>query len=130
MSDTADHRPSTAIVGIENLHVILAQQGDGWVAQGLELDYAAGGTSKDDVKSRFELGLIRSIQLHIRQFGNIDRLNIPAGTQVLAGLLPVNGTMSFHSVTIHACVPPEAFPFREISYMIPGSDNAESVVHH
>lgn len=122
MSD--DHVPATAIVGITNLHVILAQDGDGWIAQGIELDYAAGGESKEDVKARFEQGLIRSIQLHLDEFGDLDRLNVPADISVWATLLPAHGTMLFNSVTFHEYEPPEAFPFREISYMILDTEGA------
>ena len=121
--------PETAIVKIENLHVILGQDGDGWIAQGIELDYTAGGDSKDDVKVRFEHGLIRTIQLHLNEFGDLGRLTVPVSTAVLADLLPAEGTMRFRSVSIHEFQLPEEFPFREISYMIPG-DPAEGAVAH
>ena len=124
MNEALEDHVAAAIVGIENLHVILVQQGDGWVAQGIELDYAAGGESQDDVKARFERGLIRSIHLHLNEFGDLDRLNVPATGAVLAGLLPAEGTMLFHSVSFHEYEPPEAFPFREISYMIRAEESA------
>ena len=41
---------------IEGLRVVVWQNDDGWMAQGLEIDYAAGGVSIEDVMERFSTG--------------------------------------------------------------------------
>ena len=41
---------------IEGLRVVVWQNDDGWMAQGLEIDYAAGGVSIEDVMERFSIG--------------------------------------------------------------------------
>lgn len=38
---------------IEGLRVVVWQNDDGWMAQGLEIDYAAGGVSIEDVAKAF-----------------------------------------------------------------------------
>ena len=46
-----------------SLQVIVAEDGKGWIAQGIELDYAAGGDSYDDAIRRFGAGLRRTVEL-------------------------------------------------------------------
>ena len=77
----------TAIIGILGLQVVLAKQDSSWVAQGIELDYAAAGTSLDDVKKRFEDGLCETIQEHLDHFGNLDHLMVEAKAAVWLDLL-------------------------------------------
>jgi len=59
---------------VRDLHVLILPDGDRWYAQGLQIDYAAQGTSVDDVKKRFERGLIKTLEEHLRQRGNLDAL--------------------------------------------------------
>lgn len=57
-----------------NLHVLLTRDEHGWLAQGLEIDYAIDGDSVDDVKARFEAGLTLTIQSHLRVYGDVRTL--------------------------------------------------------
>lgn len=59
------------IVGIGNLRVVIMKDGDLWFAQGLEIDYAAQGTSVKDVKKQFGDGLYATLHEHLRVHGNI-----------------------------------------------------------
>ncbi|SRR6266540_3959336 len=66
------------VVGVKDLHVMLLRDGDGWLAQGIEIDYAAGGESLDEAKKNFEDGLAMTIKEHLARFGTIDKLLVPA----------------------------------------------------
>jgi hypothetical protein len=61
-------------VAISQLRVLVSRDGEGWIAQGVEIDYAAGGDSVEDVQRRFERGLKATIHRHIERFGTVQRL--------------------------------------------------------
>ena len=123
-------KSTTWVVGILNLQVILQNEGDMWVAQALEFDYAAGGLTKDDVKARFELGLHETIQQHFKLFGNLDRLltTKPSPEYTLDLLNNPKLRVKYSCVSEHTFTPPELsggtdvmFPYGKISYVEPVS---------
>ena len=59
---------------IDSLRVVLTKDGDQWFAQGLEVDYAAAGSSQDDVKSRFEQGLAATVREHLKVYGSVEKV--------------------------------------------------------
>ena len=63
---------------IEGLRVVVWQNDDGWMAQGLEIDYAAGGVSIEDVMERFSTGLALTLRENQQAFGTVDRVLKPA----------------------------------------------------
>jgi hypothetical protein len=71
-----DRQGSLHGVGIGNLRVLLTKDkdSDSWFARGLEIDYAAEGSSEQDVKQRFWNGLAYTIQENLKMFGNIEKL--------------------------------------------------------
>lgn len=69
---------SKHVVGVKDLHVMLLKDGKGWFAQGIEIDYAAGGESLDEAKKNFEDGLAMTIKEHLARHGTIDKLLTPA----------------------------------------------------
>ena len=72
--------------GLWNLHVRITHDGDHWFAQGYEIDYAADGSSLDDVKLRFQCGLTATIREHLRIFGTAAKVLTPAPAEVWQGL--------------------------------------------
>ena len=72
----------THIVGIGNLRVIICPDEDGWFAQGLEIDYAASGSSVAQVKKNFQTGLKGTINLHLQMYGNIEKFLSPAPREI------------------------------------------------
>lgn len=62
------------VVGVKALQVLLSNDGDGWFAQGLQIDYSACGATIDEAKKNFEKGLALTIAEHLRMYGEIDRL--------------------------------------------------------
>ena len=78
-----EHKPTTAfqvsnpeasehVVGIGHLRVLVSQYDDDWIAQGLEIDYFAEGSSLDDVKASFQEGLAATIREHLKLYGTIQ----------------------------------------------------------
>lgn len=73
------------------LRVLITREGGVWFAQGLEIDYAASGTSLEDVKDRFSRGFCMTVQAHLEQFGTIDKLLKFAPSEALEPFAPQGG---------------------------------------
>lgn len=56
------------------LRVWLYEEADMWVAQGIDVDYAAAGNTLEDVKDRFARGLIASVEANLDEFGTLEHL--------------------------------------------------------
>lgn len=108
------------LVGIGNLRVIIVPDADYWFAQGLEIDYAAQGTSLEDAKREFEKGLFATVAQHLRIHGGIEALlqvaPTPAWAPFLKDASAYKGWLS--QVSLHEVVG-EEFPFSTIDYYIP-----------
>jgi len=107
------------VVYISALRVLLEHDGSGWFAQGLDIDYACGGDSFTDVKTRFEKGLAATIARHLQVFGKLDNLMKPAPPEEWRKLLYVAKSQE---LTMVSCFSeqesvPESFPFRSIAYL-------------
>lgn len=77
-----DGPDGSQVVVCENLRVLITKHDGTWIAQGLEIDYAAEGDSVKDVKQRFEQGLALTIESHLRVHNNIINLLRPAPADV------------------------------------------------
>jgi hypothetical protein len=123
--------PQTAMVRIVGLQVVLAKQGKDWIAQGIELDYVAAGTSQGDVKKRFEDGLTETIQAHLDKFGHLKNLVASTPAEVWMDLLKSNPkSQTYTSVSIHTFTPPVSdFPFGSIRYLVPEDIPQDAEVH-
>ncbi len=91
----------THIVGIGNLRVIICPDESGWFAQGLEIDYAAGGKTIPQVKENFEKGLKGTIGLHIQMYGNIEKFLTPAPPQIWKEFYWSGKQYRFTQVSLH-----------------------------
>ena len=112
------------LVGIGNLRVFIVPDGDFWFAQGLEIDYAVQGDSIAEAQKNFETGLEASIDLNLRMYGNIEKLLIPAPSEVLQEAARNKGkTQTYTQVSLHdmAVKSQEALPFEGISYLVAGA---------
>lgn len=124
--DIGTEGKKTALVGIFNLQVILAPDGDSWIAQALELDYAAAGDNLEDAKRHFESGLLATLQEHFRIFGDLDKfLERKPARENLLSLMKIKAKAEYYSqVSMHEYeLPPEfgdvQFPFANIRYYSP-----------
>ena len=91
----------THIVGIGNLKVVICPDEDGWFAQGLEIDYGAGGKTIPEVKKNFEKGLKGTINLHLQMHGNIEHLLNPAPPQIWKEFYWSGKQYRFTQVSLH-----------------------------
>lgn len=64
--------------GIGELRVLVSYRDGFWFARGLEVDYAAQGSSMAEVKRNFEEGLALTTDAHLKRFGNLENLLLPS----------------------------------------------------
>lgn len=90
-------------VGVRNLRVLVTEEMTGvWVAQGLEIDYAAQGASIEEVKQRFQDGLRATITEQLKQFHSIRQLLVPASEDVfLEFQTTIEGPVRYSQVSFH-----------------------------
>ena len=81
---TASNRELDAhLVAVWNLRVWITEEDGQFFAQGLEVDYAAQGSTLDEVMKIFGDGFARSIDAHIREHGNISGFLRPVSAEVM-----------------------------------------------
>jgi hypothetical protein len=74
---------SMHIVAIWSLKVVIVNDGPTtWFAQGLDIDYAAEGSSVEDAKKNFQNGLLATIHQHLKAYSNLSKMAKPAPTDV------------------------------------------------
>lgn len=66
------------LAGVKSLHVMLLPDGEGWFAQGLEIDYAACGTTMEEAKHNFAHGLAMTFSEHLTMYGDIGKALVVA----------------------------------------------------
>jgi len=126
-TDTQPEGKALYGVGIFDLQVILAEEApNSWVAQAMEIDYAAGGTTLEDVQTRFEQGLCATIHEHLTVFGDLDKLVVPALPEFWKHLYKAGKVHHYSQVSMHEiltknkaseeCLIPTGFPFGKIDY--------------
>lgn len=123
----AEHHQSANghAVRIESLRVLVCQDGDGlWFAQGIDLDYAAGGTSIEDAQQRFERGLLATVRAHIDHFGTIERLLQAPPVENWLPLASAAKGFVFSSTSVHELPVDAGFPFRRVEYFEGGRQAA------
>ena len=108
----------THVVGIGNLRVIIVPDGDFWFAQGLEIDYAAQGSTVENARKQFEDGLTATVEEHLRVHGNIEKLLEVAPTEVWKDLLLNTSAICnrYSQVSVHKLIR-EVLPFQGIDYL-------------
>lgn len=106
----------TELVVSGALRVVLFQDGEFWVAQGVEIDYSACGRSPEEAKARFERGLTMTIQAHLEKFGSVNKLLQFAPPEVWQDL---GDSEMYHVrfISRHAIEPSTGLPFGAISYI-------------
>jgi hypothetical protein len=96
-----------AVVGVFDLRVLLTNDEEAWFAQGLEIDYAAQGASIEDVQNRFQEGLAYTLREHLKVYGNIEGVLVPAPPEAWRGFFesastqPTLKLMTHSQVSIH-----------------------------
>jgi hypothetical protein len=89
-------------VAVWNLRVWVTEENGWFFAQGLEVDYAAQGSSLEEVMEIFHEGFVRSIDAHLREHGNVRAFLKPVSAEILMEFNAHKGdskpvrTMSLH----------------------------------
>ena len=121
------HNEDRRVVQIGHLRVLMTEKDGEWLAQGIEIDYAASGWSLEEAQRRFERGLSATIDLHLRQFDSIERLLKFAPESVWRHLKSPQA-FDFNLMTVHDLSAlggsMQRLPFERIAYL------PESRAHH
>ena len=106
-------------VGFGNIRVIIVKDGSAYFAQGLEIDYAAQGSSIEEVKEHFERGLHATIKQHLKIYGNIKGLLQPAPSFVWQELVPEKTALHnrYWHISKHT-IEAGALPYDGINYLV------------
>jgi hypothetical protein len=105
-------------VGIGNIRVILFKEDGVWIAQGLEIDYAASGSTRKEAQKNFEIGLEGTVDLHIKIHKGIDNLLKVAPEDIWKSLYQKGTEYRFTQITFHDDLF-KALPFTGIDYLEP-----------
>jgi len=111
-------KESTHLVGIGNIRVILFREDGVWIAQGLEIDYAASGATRKEAQKNFEIGLEGTVDLHIKIHKSIKNLLKIAPAEVWKSLYDRGAEYRFTQITFHDDLF-KALPFGGIDYLEP-----------
>ena len=101
------HGDGYHVVDIKKISVAIYQKKKHWIAQGVEIDYIAQGSSVDDVKRAFESGLEATINQHLKIHGDIEHLLKFAPSGVLVRVLrrmlsnPTSINATYSQVSVH-----------------------------
>src|SRR5687767_2426909 len=99
---TKEHTYDAAfLVAVLDLRVMVTEEEGCWFAQGLELDYAAQGSSWMEVRKAFEDGLTATIDAHLKKFGHLDYFNVRAPDEVWEEFRTANYQPRYTSISIH-----------------------------
>lgn len=106
ISDNKKH-----VVGIGGLRVMLIKEDQFWIAQGLEIDSLAQGSSKNAAKKNFEDGLRATIGEHLKIYGTIERLLSPAPKEVWQEFFACDpsGRQRYAQISVHRETSPKVF---------------------
>ncbi|MFN3325379.1 MAG: hypothetical protein ACK5AZ_17940 [Bryobacteraceae bacterium] len=106
------------VVGVGNIRVFLVPDGSAWFAQGLEIDYAAYGRTREEARQAFESGLAATVEQHLRVHGNISGLLQVSPPEIWSKLVFEKGAVGslFSQVTTHHIIR-ENTPFQGIEYL-------------
>ncbi|HWW61332.1 MAG TPA: hypothetical protein VN181_08190 [Thermoanaerobaculia bacterium] len=70
-------------LAIWSLRVWITEEAGYFVAQGLEVDYAAQGRTREEAMQLFSEGFARTIDAHLREFESADAFLKPVSAQLL-----------------------------------------------
>jgi hypothetical protein len=107
------------LVGFGNIRVIIVPDGEAFFAQGLEIDYAAQGSTVDEAKKHFETGLKATVDQHLKIYGNIKGLLQPAPAAIWQELVPEKTALHnrYWHISEHT-IEHSVLPYEGINYLV------------
>ncbi len=117
------------LMSIDSLRVLVdGNDSDGWMAQGLEIDYFVCAKTEKSVKENFVKGLVKTIAIYLEEDGSVSNLLEPAPREVWREFLRV---VSKERKTVSTCVdfvPMERPFFNRIAFVSSGNENSTGPV--
>lgn len=108
------------IVFLDKLTVVITQEEDSWIAQGIEINYFAYGDSVEDAQEAFEVGLFETIKAYLSMNGNIIAMLQWAPPEILNEYYDdQQEEFSFTMVGTHQVEESEHLPVGKIQFMTP-----------
>ncbi len=104
------------LAALDGLRVLISEEPDGWVAQGVEIDYFACGETLEEVQRNFEIGLNLTIQEHVKRYGNIEKFLRWAPLNVIADLLD-SSRYRFTNLNVFEIQEQEHLPFGNLWFL-------------
>ena len=109
---------TTHVVGLGPIKVIVCNEGASWFAQGLDVDYAASGSSLEAVQQNFHAGLKATIDLHIKAYNGLKKFLKPAPKDVWDELYAAGGKgYTYTQISLHDDLS-KVLGFEQISYIV------------
>ena len=107
------------IIFLDKLTVLITQEDDSWIAQGIEINYFAYGDSIEDVQESFEIGLFETVKEYLNKNGNIISMLHWAPPEILSEYFEEPKEFSFTMIGAHQVEADKSLPVREIQFMRP-----------
>jgi len=102
MTEETSSKLTSYLVRVLDLRVMVTEEQEGyWFAQGLEVDYAAQGSSWQEVRKAFEDGFTATIDAHLKKFGHLDYFDRRAPQDVWEEYQSAKFQKLFNSISIH-----------------------------
>ena len=125
-SESGDHA-----VGIANVRVLLKEDGQFWVAQGVEIDYFAQGETLEQAQKNFGLGLASTVRLYLKHHQSIGPMLKWAPVEVYKSLMD-GAEYRFTQVSLHEIAPEQDLeiadlPFNGIAFGRPVGDAGTAI---
>ena len=107
------------IIFLDKLTVLITQEEDSWIAQGIEINYFAYGDSVEDAQDAFEIGLFETVKAYLNRNGNIISMLQWAPAEILNEYYGDPQEFSFTMIGAHEVEADKSLPVREIQFMAP-----------
>jgi hypothetical protein len=115
------NQDSKHLVAVNALRVVILPDSVGYLAQGVEIDYFAAGTSETEAMDSFQKGFALTVAAHLKKFGNLVRF-LKSRPSVLEQFSDQKEFWEFSQVSFHE-LPLEnskvSFPYDCITFARP-----------
>lgn len=116
-------------VAIDSLRVLVdGNDSEGWMAQGLEIDYFVCAKTEKSVKENFVKGLVKTIAIYLEEDESISDLLKPAPKEVWQEFCQA---MSGEQKSVSVCVdfvPAEHLFFNQIAFLSSRNENSRNLI--
>lgn len=105
-------------IAMQYIRVLIVQDDDNtWYAQSMDIDYAASGTTLENVQENFAKGLIGTLKANLEKFGHIRRVMESPPLSDWVHLLTQNPqTYAHNNVSSHHVIESPAYVEEDIEF--------------